>query len=236
MRRPRLLLECGPGVGMADEAGFQLFESILWEPDGGFFLLDYHLQRMKQGAAYFDFPHDERALIGALKDLAERLDPQPYKLRLYLACGGRVNTDAKTLGQDFIPDPLHIGLSRHPIRSDDPFVLHKTTNRRAYDGAKASRPDCEDVLLWNERGELTETTRANLVARVDGALLTPPVRSGLLAGTFRQWLLDRGEIRERVIRVDELETVDELFLISSIRRWYRTALVSLPGEAEENAD
>jgi len=221
---------------MADATDFQLFESILWEPDEGFFLLPYHLQRMKKGAAYFDFPYDERSLLAALEALVAGLDAQSYKLRLYLARDGAVSTGARTLQEDHIPDPLRIGLSRHPIRSDDPFILHKTTRRRAYDEALASRPDCEDVLLWNERGELTETTRANLVARVDGELVTPPVRSGLLAGTFRQWLLDRGEVEARALRIDELASVDELFLISSIRRWYRTVLAPPPDGDEENAD
>ncbi len=221
---------------MADATDFRLFESILWEPGEGLFLLPYHLQRLKKGAAFFDFPYDERALVDALEALVGGLDARPHKLRLYLARDGAVSAGAKTLAEDHIPDPLHIGLSRHPIRSDDPFILHKTTRRRAYDEAQASRPDCEDVLLWNERGELTETTRANLVARVDGELVTPPVRSGLLAGTFRQWLLDRGEVEARTILVDELEAIDELFLISSIRRWYRTALVPPPDGGEANAD
>ena len=82
-----------------------------------------------------------------------------------------------------------------------------------------ARPDCDDVLLWNERGEVTESSIANLVVRIDGELVTPPVRCGLLAGTFRAELLERAEIVDRVIRVEELSRAESLFLINSVQGW-----------------
>ena len=102
---------------------------------------------------------------------------------------------------------------------DNPFLHFKTTYRKVYEDARRSCPDCDDVLLWNESGEVTESTIANLVARIDGCLVTPPESSGLLAGTFRAELLDRGEISERVITVDELPTADALYLINSVQGW-----------------
>ena len=205
---------------MTADADFELFESILWEPNEGWFLLASHLERMHDGARYFGFVYEERRLHEALDQLAATLDDQPYKVRLNLAPDGTVRTEARTLTQDHIPDPLRIGLARGPIRSDDPLILYKTTDRTPYRQAKATRPDCEDVLLWNEREELTETTRANLVVRLDGDLVTPPISSGLLNGTYRQWLVDRGELRERGLKVEEIERFERMWLVSSIRRWY----------------
>ena len=103
------------------------------------------------------------------------------------------------------------------MKREDPFLHFKTTNRGIYDRARASRPDCDDVLLWNEEGEVTESTIANLVAKVAGELVTPPVGSGLLAGTFREELLERAEIVERVIRVEELARAESLFLVNSVQ-------------------
>jgi para-aminobenzoate synthetase/4-amino-4-deoxychorismate lyase len=51
------------------------------------------------------------------------------------------------------------------------------------------------VILWNERGELTEADTANLVLDLAGDWVTPPVMSGLLAGTFRGELLPKAEFR-----------------------------------------
>lgn len=102
---------------------------------------------------------------------------------------------------------------------DNPFLHFKTTHREVYETARQSRRDCEDVLLWNERGEVTESTIANLVARIDGELVTPPVKCGLLAGTFRAELIERGEITERVITVDEIPRAEALYLINSVQGW-----------------
>ena len=65
------------------------------------------------------------------------------------------------------------------------------------------------MLLVNERGELTESTIANLVVRLDGALWTPPLDSGLLPGVLRADLLARGEIRERVLRPEDLARAEK---------------------------
>jgi branched-subunit amino acid aminotransferase/4-amino-4-deoxychorismate lyase len=56
-------------------------------------------------------------------------------------------------------------------------------------------PDCDDLLFFNERGELTESSIANVVVEVEGKLVTPPVSAGLLAGTFRAQLIDDDENR-----------------------------------------
>ncbi|MFM8007271.1 MAG: aminotransferase class IV, partial [Dolichospermum sp.] len=80
---------------------------------------------------------------------------------------------------------VKLGMCCTPIDSSNIFLYHKTTNRQVYEIAKASFPDCDDVLLWNERGEITETCIGNIVVDLNGELLTPPVQCGLLAGTFR---------------------------------------------------
>ena len=81
-------------------------------------------------------------------------------------------------------------------------------------------------MLWNPREEATESTIANLAARFDGELVTQPVSCGLLTGTFRAELLDRGELRERVIRVGELAAADAFFLVNSVQEWRRAEWVT----------
>jgi para-aminobenzoate synthetase/4-amino-4-deoxychorismate lyase len=105
------------------------------------------------------------------------------------------------------------------------FLYHKTTHRRIYEAAQQSCPGCDDVLLWNERGELTESCVANIVVERDGVLLTPPVDSGLLAGTFRAWLLSQGKIQEQVLKVVDLEKCSKIFLINSVRKWQDAVLL-----------
>ncbi len=105
------------------------------------------------------------------------------------------------------------------------FSFTKLRIASVYDQAVAQRPDCDDVILWNERGEVTESSVANIVVPVDGELFTPPQHSGLLAGTFREELLADGKIRERVIYKEELRQASSFFLINSVRKWMPAVLV-----------
>jgi para-aminobenzoate synthetase/4-amino-4-deoxychorismate lyase len=123
-----------------------------------------------------------------------------------------------------IDEPRRVKLSSAPIDSNDRFLFHKTTNRLRYDEALASVSGCNDVILWNERSEVTESSIANLVVRIGGQLCTPPLESGLLGGTFRSELLHEGTIHERLILKQELEAARSFYLINSVRKWMPAVL------------
>ena len=90
-----------------------------------------------------------------------------------------------------------------------------------YEEAIAARPGFDDVLLYNDRGEVTESTIANLVVEIGGVLLTPPVSSGLLPGTLRAHLLDEGRIREKAITVQEMRRrAEPAILLNSVRGFH----------------
>jgi para-aminobenzoate synthetase/4-amino-4-deoxychorismate lyase len=118
-----------------------------------------------------------------------------------------------------------VGVSPEPLDSRNPFLCHKTTYRSFYQHALRACPDCDDVIFCNERGEVTESSVANVVIVRDRQKLTPPRASGLLAGTFREELLASGEIREQVFTKEELRTADEIYLINSVQKWMRAQLV-----------
>jgi para-aminobenzoate synthetase/4-amino-4-deoxychorismate lyase len=80
------------------------------------------------------------------------------------------------------------------------------------------------VILWNERGEITETKIANIAVELDGKLYTPPITSGLLDGCYRRALLERGEITERVVMKEELARATRIVLLNSVRRSWDGAL------------
>ena len=112
-----------------------------------------------------------------------------------------------------------VGVARFSCKSDNIFLYHKTTRRKVYESAKSTVTNCDDVLLMNERGEITESTIANLVVEIDGMFITPPVSSGLLAGTFRGALLYQGEICEGIVTDDMIRKADAVWLINSVRKW-----------------
>ena len=67
--------------------------------------------------------------------------------------------------------------------------------------AAQAHSDLDDLIFVNEKGEVTETTRFNLFIRHNGKMITPPLESGLLPGTLRRHLLQKGTVSEEVISV-----------------------------------
>ncbi len=218
--------ECGIKSRVLSAAfpSFELLESLLWEPGSGYFLLRQHLQRLADSAEYFDFPLALNEAQEALDSCAGGLGTSPHKVRLLVDRAGRVEVQAEPLAEPG-DAPARVGLSPSPIDSGSPFLYHKTTHRSVYQEALASRPDCDDVLLWNERGHLTEAANANIVLQLGGDFLTPTLESGLLAGTFRQHLLDQGTLRAADLPTRLLAQAEGLFLINSVRRWRPAVLV-----------
>ena len=201
---------------------FALLETILWCPQHGYFLLQEHLRRLAGSAEYFDFHWDRRQAAKTLADLASTFDTGKKRVRLMLAADGRYCCDTAPAPQ---PDSGCTGLrlAERPIDPENPFYYHKTTHRDIYETALTGNGDYRDVILWNPAGEITETTTANLVIDLAGTLVTPPVTSGLLPGTFRAHLLARNEIRERRVTINELQTCQGIFLINSLRGWRKAA-------------
>ena len=123
---------------------------------------------------------------------------------------------------------MSVILAEKPISKDNIFLYHKTTNRAIYTEMKQKYPEYFDVLLWNEQGEITEFTTGNIVVELDGRLYTPSVECGLLAGTFREHLLKRGDILEKVITMNELKKSINIWLINSVREWIKVELDDSP--------
>lgn len=202
---------------------FELLESLLLE-NGAIFLLQRHLQRMKASAEYFGFGFSEKEVYSSLDQFAAARPEGSYKIRLLVSRRGEIRVEAHDLERSG-KQPLRVALASEPVSGNDRFLYHKTTNRAVYERALAARPDCDDVILWNEDGEVTESTVANVVLSLGGQSYTPPQAAGLLAGTLRAELLATGKISERVIRREEINEKSELFLINSVSGSRRALLV-----------
>lgn len=201
-----------------------LLETILWEPESGYFLLERHLARLMSSAEYFNISVDEAELRRQLTGLAQVLG-KPSRVRLLVTEQGKSSLEVSSLVTIDSGEPVRLVPAAEPVNSGNRFLYHKTTRREVYDRALAAQPEAEDVLLWNEREEVTESTIANVVFELDGRLVTPPVTSGLLAGTFRAELLENGIICEQVVTPAEAERASAVWLINSVRKWRRALLI-----------
>ncbi|MTJ50533.1 aminodeoxychorismate synthase component I [Dolichospermum sp. UHCC 0259] len=209
-----------------NQPDFSLLETILWQPDDGYFVLDYHLQRLQGSAIYFNFNIDINRLKKQLDELTKKFLNQAYKVRLLLDYYGKITYQTIPLSPVNNQEFVKLGMCCTPIDSNNLFLYHKTTNRQVYETAKAAFPDCDDVLLWNERGEITETCIGNIVVELNGKFITPPVKCGLLAGTFRADLLEKAKIQEEIITVKMLKYINRIYIINSVQKWREAVLIS----------
>lgn len=210
---------------------FSLLESLRWTPNEGYFLRDLHCQRLQDSAQYFAFQVDLEEVREKLGAIAQTLPPFPHKVRLLVSKRGEIQVEAAIIGEDGSSGTsanrpyLTVSLASHPVDSSCIFLYHKTTDRTVYDRARQHFPHVDDVLLWNERGELTEFCNANLVVEWQGEWYTPPVECGLLAGTFRNWLLTQGKLKEKIIHREDLRRRPRIFWINSVREIRECVLV-----------
>lgn len=209
--------ECCTKSKVLNQPQFELLETLLWT-SGEYFLLDFHLQRLQTSADYFAFQVDIDRVCDRLSIAARNLPLLPHKIRLCVSKRGELRLETAVLDDDRSPRSLQVALADSPVNSADIFLYHKTTNRSMYERKKQQFPEFDEVLLWNEKGELTEFCTGNLIVELGGEWYTPPIACGLLAGTYRRYLLQQGKVQERIIHREELPSCSRIFLINSVRQ------------------
>ncbi len=199
----------------------KLLETMLWTEREGYFLLHRHKERLRASAEYFEIPLEMTVVDLRLAEAAESIsgrEGREGRVRLLVDRTGDVRVESEPAPAG-AAGPLRVAVAAEPLDREDLFLFHKTTNRTIYERARAAAPGFDDVILWNGEGEVTESCFANVVVEWEDRLVTPPVRCGLLAGTFRAELLERGGIHEEVIRVEDLAQCRRIWLVNSVRKW-----------------
>ncbi|PFG40810.1 para-aminobenzoate synthetase/4-amino-4-deoxychorismate lyase [Georgenia soli] len=188
--------------------------------------LDQHLDRLATSARYFGFSYDRAAVVEAVARAAQGVGSHCLA-RVRLSRDGGV--EVTTRDAAFSAEPVTVAVDTRTVDRGSRYLYHKTTVRHVYEEARRRHPGADDVLLVNGDGHVTESTVANLAARVDGAWVTPPVEDGCLPGVGRQLLLDDGVLTERSLTVEDLLAAEELALVSSARGWRTARLSVAPG-------
>jgi para-aminobenzoate synthetase/4-amino-4-deoxychorismate lyase len=202
----------------------RLLETLAHEPGSGYRRLEDHRARLRSSADYLGIEIDEAAIAAALDREAGRFPTKAARVRLLVDRHGHVEIGSAPLTDT--REPVRLAIDRdHPVDPADPLLFHKTTLRRRYESARDRFPDADDVVLMNTRGDVTETTRANIAVRRDGRWVTPPIEAGLLPGCERAALLADGTLVEERVTVGDLEAAEDVAFLNSVRGWKRAALV-----------
>ncbi len=211
----------GVGAGHMD-----LLETLLLQ-DGHYAFLDRHLARLQTAGMRFSHSTDIAVIRAALAAHAATYAHQLRRVRLLVSLHGEItvtSTALKSAPDDWLApnsnaERVEIAVALKPVDSQHEFLRYKTTARAAYDRHIAQSENAFDILLWNERHEITEFTRGNVVVSLHGKLLTPPLKCGLLSGVLRAELLEKNIIAEAIIHVADLAQADAIWFINSVRGW-----------------
>jgi 4-amino-4-deoxychorismate lyase len=199
-------------------AGFELIETLRWEPARGFVRLARHMARLANSARELGFGMSETAVGRALQDAVS--GDTPLRVRLTLAEGGKTEVTAQPFAPLAPGTVWTLRIAETRLDANDPLLRHKTTRRQIYDAARAevAREEADEVILLNQHGQACEGTITNIFADFgDGVLLTPPLGCGLLPGVLRGELLERGKTREAVLTEDDLHSANAMFAGNSLR-------------------
>lgn len=106
-------------------------------------------------------------------------------LRILLHKDGKITKEYKPL---LSHTTNKITISSVKVNSSNEFLYHKTTYRPWFYESyqKITNNEIYDEIFFNEKGELTEGARSNIILQINGKLYTPPVKCGLLNGIYRQ--------------------------------------------------
>ena len=180
-----------------DGNGFDLVETMRFDPAGGIAYLPRHLARLKASAEALDFDFDMQRIQAALAAAAARL-AAPRRMRLLLSRNGAVAVEDAPLPPT-PQEPVAVELAPLPTFRNDIQLRHKTSDRRPYDAARAGSGTYETIFV-DADGFLTQGSFTNIFVRRGDILLTPPIARAILPGVLRAELLADGRAKEHELR------------------------------------
>jgi 4-amino-4-deoxychorismate lyase len=185
------------------------------------------MARLANSARKLGFPGYEESKAALLRKIDTLSEPSRVRLELFGDGHHEITSAAFTPLPEGAVWTVRIAASVR-LSSSEPLLRHKTSMRSRYDAARAefTREQCDEVILLNDRGEVSEGTITNLfVEDADGRLMTPPLSSGCLAGVLRTSLLCQK--KAQVSRILPADLADRPFYLgNSLRGLIRGRLIT----------
>ena len=215
---------------------FELLEGLLFEPEGGYYLLERHLRRLEGSARYFGFPYDEPRVRSRLAAAAAGARG-PLQVRLRMVRDGGIRVESSEV-EAASSEVTAVIAQEVAVDEEDRFLYHKTTCPGVCEEAlvEARRRGAREAILRNRQGEIAGAASGTVLVQTQAGFFTPPLASGLLPGTMRAELLAAGQARERHMRVEELASAQAVYRIDSVRRRVRLRILEMDGDAIQSEE
>ncbi len=200
--------------------GFDLIETMRFEPAQGIVRLELHLERMKESARIFGFEFDRHDARNKLHAATFHLDTLS-KIRLLASQKGSLAIEIRPLVD---VDEWQVAVVALPVNPQDFRLRHKISDRAFYDDPRKARGDCDEVVFVDKDGRLTEGSISALFVERDGKLLTPRLETGLLPSVLRREMIEEGRAKEADLVIEDLS--NGFFVGNSLRGLIRANRVA----------
>lgn len=244
----KLIDDASPVIG-ADNRGLRygdgLFETLKFV-NNELLLFDEHMARLFKGMNSLRIEIPKHLTVEKIHDeiiqLVKKNRQAKARIRLTIVRGNGGLYDAETNNPIYMiqswelshsnsllnVNGLQLCIYRDAQKMADQFSNMKHNNYLPYfmGALEAKKNKCNDAIILNNHGRVCDSTIANVFIIRDGAVFTPALSEGCIAGTMRKFILqklkDSGvSITETSITIDDLLQADEVFLTNSIYniRW-----------------
>ncbi|MGH9790322.1 MAG: aminotransferase class IV, partial [Candidatus Acidiferrales bacterium] len=201
------------------------------------FAFERHWQRLEKDArrTHLPMPFEAEKVRRQIDELLRANEVREGTARIYIVFNkiGFWQSDEPMPESDLIlytaglpayREPARLWLREHGRHAASPLAGVKTTAwlNNVWNLYEATQAGWDEVVLLNERGEVSECTAANIFCVRGSTVFTPPLASGCLAGITRGVLLEIGaaagvSVEEATIRAAELYVAEEVFISSTNR-------------------
>lgn len=178
------------------------------------FGFELHLERMNRGINELKIPAPSDVEIeGKVNEYLANHPQDSGHLRIVIDRFGNLSISHNSLKP--ISNTLKANIVDHRSIKG---VLYKSTNyrERLQLRAAATNAGFDDSII-SDGGQIVESTTCNLIYLSDGEWCTPPLATGCLPGVTRQLLMENFGLQEKLLLASELEKVEALAMISSLR-------------------
>ncbi len=180
---------------------------------------DQHLERLKKASRYFAYPFDPEELRQKIEEECQACDAnQDYRLRISLSKSGDLELSCQIL-EPLSPSFCKAKLCLQEADLQQAFTYFKTTHRPHLSLGE------QEKIYHNKSGELLETSIGNLVLKINGKLYTPPTSLGNLPGIYRQHLLERGQVEEKILTLADLNQAETIYGCNAVRGLYELEVI-----------
>jgi branched-chain amino acid aminotransferase len=201
------------------------------------FAFERHWARLTRDAnrTHCPFPFDAEAVRDQLNEVLRANEVREGCARIYIVYNqaGFWASDESFPAADLVicsaglpphHDPVRLTLREHGRHAASPLAGVKVTSwlNNVWNLGEAQRAGYDEVVLLNERGEVSECTAANILCAHGSRVSTPPLASGCLEGVTRSVVLEIGPaggvpVEERTLFPEDLYTADEVMISSTNR-------------------